>query len=340
MVRLSLVLLRPALCAGALFLTSLPLPGQAPAESPEERRAWMRTLAEELKQDLQQIDAAVDQFAIRTVVRPGRLVSFAEMSMYLTAGSRVRELGVDPLGTSYPRRFVAGSRPRVPAASAAALASVVGAEFWAPFVVENSPVRLRPAVIPPMPRAALPAGAPTPAPVVLEPGRPLPKANPTPQPTPAAAPPVVEATPAPTPVVSPLAARVPTVAVQPTPAPAETTDPLPTPLPAETSEEQARLAGIARSIRDDLQLLQAAIERYATEKGQRSGSVTFDQIKVFLKPESRLAVIGTDQLGNGFPESFRLPSKGGKPSPDLKPAAASKSLVAAVTPPGFWAPFE
>src|SRR5205809_286729 len=117
--------LRPALCAGVLFLLSaFWVSAQAPTESEVDRRGRMRALAEELKSDLQQIDAAVDQFAIRTVVRPGRQVSFADISPLLPAG-RLRENGVDPLNTPYPRRFVAGSRPKVPAASAAALAPAV-----------------------------------------------------------------------------------------------------------------------------------------------------------------------------------------------------------------------
>lgn len=304
----------------------------------------MRSLAEELKSELRQIDAAVDEFAIQSEARPGRGITFQEMSRFLPAGSRLRENPVDPLGTAYPKRFVAGSRPRVPAASAVALSAAIGADFWAPFVVEVNP-RVRPALIPPPQRAALPVPvAPKPTPVAVEPIASLPaapKLSPTPAPvaevkpapTPEAAPtpaPVVEAEPVPTPLLTPLRAS-------PTPGPAEAA---PTPLLAETSEEQARLISIAKSIRGDLQILQSAIERYASEKGRRGGTVTFDELKQFLNPESRLAVIGTDQLGNGFPDKFRVPGKDGKPSPDLRPAPSSKTLVAGVTPPGFWAPFE
>ncbi|MBS0656769.1 MAG: hypothetical protein JSR82_00820 [Verrucomicrobia bacterium] len=329
--------------AAALALTGSGLfaaPGDEPSD---DRRAWMLRLAEELKQDLQQLDAAIDQFAIQTVVRPGRPVNFADIEPFLPAGSRVREQGTDPLGTPYPRRFVAGTRPRVPAASAAALAPVAGPEFWAPFQIEAGG-RVRPAAIPPLPRSTAPTPVPTPRPTAPPAADPPPTPQPTPVPT-AAPTPAPEPTAAPSPVNAPLALPSGGAVARPTPTPlpvesTEPAEPPPTPLPAETSEEQQRLLNVARNIKDDLQTLQAAIDRYASEKGVRSGTVTFEQIKTYLKPESRLAVIGTDQLGNSFPEKFRLSGKPGVPSPDLRPAPASKMLVSAVTPPGFWKPFE
>ncbi len=269
-------ILRPwaafALVLFVLGSVTLRLPAQG---GDEERRAWMRTLATQLKNDLRLIDAAIDQYSIEFSIALKQPVTLEQISRYFKPGTRLADRGADPLGTPYSKSFTVGVSPEVPAASAAALKAVADSKFWAPFEVGPAVglAGAQPAKIPPMP-------------------------------------------------------------------PREPASASPAPMPA-AAFDRARMRSIATSIKNDLRLIDGAIDQYAIEFNLATGSVRFEQLKQYFRADSKLAVTAADALGNKYPDSFRIPAAGASTSsPDLRVPAASRAALADVVDNAFWSPFQ
>ena len=144
--------LGPSLLAGLLSLVVLALPSSAQEGSAADgfRRAWLRSLATQIKNDLRLIDASIDQCVIENNLPDKSPVRFDQLKVYLKEGTRLRDRAADVLGTPFAARYVAGELPRVPAASALALAEVADKAFWDPFETEPT-AGVRPATLPPQP---------------------------------------------------------------------------------------------------------------------------------------------------------------------------------------------
>ncbi len=102
-----------------------------------DKKTKLKDAAEQIKNDLRFIDAALDQRMIEFNLKEGATITFDELKMYLKDGTRLKTTGKDPFGNSYPESFKHGDLPLVPATSAAAVGSVTDEAFWKPFKVEG-----------------------------------------------------------------------------------------------------------------------------------------------------------------------------------------------------------
>ncbi len=104
---------------------------------------------------------------------------------------------------------------------------------------------------------------------------------------------------------------------------------------------RARKRSQATTIKNDLRLIDAALDQYAIEWNMKSGTVRFEQLKTYFKPDSRLAQTRADILGNAYPAEYRLPVEGRESlSPDLRVPAASKAALADLADDQFWSPYR
>ena len=95
-------------------------------------RARKRSQASRIINDLRLIDSAVDQYAIENNKASGFVVTVAEWTKYLKAGTNLAATGKDILGNSYGNVNV-DSLPKVPQASKDALSDVTDYTFWSPY---------------------------------------------------------------------------------------------------------------------------------------------------------------------------------------------------------------
>ena len=71
---------------------------------------------------------------------------------------------------------------------------------------------------------------------------------------------------------------------------------------------RARKRSQGTTIKNDLRLIDAAVDQYAIEYNLGTGTVTSAQVIIYLKPGTRLANAFTDILGNAYDASFTLGS--------------------------------
>jgi len=99
-------------------------------------RARKRSQATVIWNDLKQIDAAVDQYALETNKGQGHPVEFADWRLYLKTNSRLQVTGTDIFGNEFGNQLV-DSLPKVPLGAYTALADIVTLDFWSPYSVGN-----------------------------------------------------------------------------------------------------------------------------------------------------------------------------------------------------------
>jgi prepilin-type N-terminal cleavage/methylation domain-containing protein len=96
---------------------------------------------------------------------------------------------------------------------------------------------------------------------------------------------------------------------------------------------RARKRSQATRILEDLRLIDSAIDQYAIETNKAGGaSVSWDDVKRYLKVNSALYNTGTDVLGNGYGGNFTVDSL-------PKIPGTSYSALSDVAPADFWSPF-
>jgi len=90
----------------------------------------------------------------------------------------------------------------------------------------------------------------------------------------------------------------------------------------------------AQRVKDDLVMLNVAIEHYALDNGKVGGApVTFSDLRKYLDPESGVCRRGGKDIYGEDYGPFIVGSR-----PPLPPEAASK--LAGVATPDFWSPFQ
>ena len=95
---------------------------------------------------------------------------------------------------------------------------------------------------------------------------------------------------------------------------------------------RARKRAQASRVKDDLRLIEAAVDQYAIETQRQPGSVvSVADWTAFLKKETQLSTTGKDVLGHDF----------GAQTVDQIPIVPSQTYAALsdVADDGFWAPF-
>ncbi len=90
---------------------------------------------------------------------------------------------------------------------------------------------------------------------------------------------------------------------------------------------------IATSVKNDLRLIDAAVDQYAIEFNVSAGLVTFDQIKRYFRADTKLARTGQDALGSVYGPNFTIGSV-----PRVPPA--TKNALRDVADDQFWSPFQ
>jgi len=98
--------------------------------------------------------------------------------------------------------------------------------------------------------------------------------------------------------------------------------------------QRARKRSIAGRTLEELRVLDYAIGQYAIETGKKAGDVvTFDDVKLYLKPNTPLYNTGRDYLGNDFGPNFTV---------DVPPKvpAGTFSDLQDVAPTEFWQPYN
>src|SRR5215210_5141402 len=81
---------------------------------PNFLRARKRSQATRILEDLRNIDAAVDQYAIETGKQGGFPASFADVKNYLKVGTSLYSSGTDMFGNQYGPTFTVDATPTVP----------------------------------------------------------------------------------------------------------------------------------------------------------------------------------------------------------------------------------
>lgn len=104
---------------------------------PSFMRARLRTQATACKEELRQIDQAIDQWAMEKNKKNGDAVTVTELAVYLKANTALATslaagAPVDTLGNAITVPAV-GTTLAVPAGTVTATASVTDATFWSPF---------------------------------------------------------------------------------------------------------------------------------------------------------------------------------------------------------------
>jgi prepilin-type N-terminal cleavage/methylation domain-containing protein len=95
---------------------------------------------------------------------------------------------------------------------------------------------------------------------------------------------------------------------------------------------RARKRAQASQVKDDLRLIEAAVDQYAIETQRQPGSVvSVSDWTVYLKRETHLCTTGRDVLGHDF----------GAQTVDQIPTVPAETYaqLADVADDGFWAPF-
>jgi prepilin-type N-terminal cleavage/methylation domain-containing protein len=98
--------------------------------------------------------------------------------------------------------------------------------------------------------------------------------------------------------------------------------------------QRARKRAQAGRTLDELRNIEYAIDQYAIETGRVPGDqVTFDDVKMYLKPNTVLYSTGKDFLGQDYGPLFVV---------DIYPKvpAFTNTYLADVASPDFWAPYN
>ena len=106
---------------------------------PNFMRARTRTQAKACKEDLRQIDQAIDQWAMEKNKANGAAVTVADLAAYVKANTALYTnlaagTAKDTLGSTITIPAV-GTALTVPAATVTATSAVADATFWSPFTV-------------------------------------------------------------------------------------------------------------------------------------------------------------------------------------------------------------
>ena len=100
---------------------------------PNFLRSRKRSQATQVLQDLRQIDAAVDLYAIETNKSGGSTVAWSDVQRYIKTGTRLHASGQkDILGNTFTLPTV-DTTPKVPTTTYNALSDVAPNEFWSPY---------------------------------------------------------------------------------------------------------------------------------------------------------------------------------------------------------------
>ena len=95
---------------------------------------------------------------------------------------------------------------------------------------------------------------------------------------------------------------------------------------------RARKRSQATTIRNDLRLIDSAIDQYALEYSRSAGTLSFSAVAQYLKPGTRLVASGgTDLLGNSY-SRFEI---GTVPAVN----SATVAVYSDVCDLAFWSPF-
>ncbi len=99
---------------------------------PGWKRSGLKQEAAKIRDDLEQIEKAVQATAQESKAAPGAMIPFDQYRKHLRKGSALEKSGTDPYGDAYgPQR--SDGRPTVPKKAATRLKDVVGDNFWAPY---------------------------------------------------------------------------------------------------------------------------------------------------------------------------------------------------------------
>ena len=100
---------------------------------PNFLRSRKRSQATQVLEDLRQMDAAIDQYAIEYNKSAGTSVTFADVQKYIKIGTRLYSSGnADILGNPFTITSV-DTAPKISDTSYTALSDVAPADFWSPF---------------------------------------------------------------------------------------------------------------------------------------------------------------------------------------------------------------
>jgi prepilin-type N-terminal cleavage/methylation domain-containing protein len=97
---------------------------------PNGIRAWKRSQATRVLEDLRMAESALSRWAIEGGKPAGTEATLADLQRYLKPGSELYNTGSDIFGNAIGPFFV-DDPVRVPAETLAALSAVAPAEFWA-----------------------------------------------------------------------------------------------------------------------------------------------------------------------------------------------------------------
>jgi prepilin-type N-terminal cleavage/methylation domain-containing protein len=98
---------------------------------------------------------------------------------------------------------------------------------------------------------------------------------------------------------------------------------------------RARQRSQATMVVEDLRLIDAAIDQYAIEYNKLPGAtVSWDQVKLYLKTDSRLySSGGKDIFGESYGSSFTVDTLPSVPS-------VTKTKLADIVEDSFWSPYQ
>lgn len=100
-----------------------------------------------------------------------------------------------------------------------------------------------------------------------------------------------------------------------------------------SASQRMEVRRTATTIKNDLRLIDAAIDQYAIEYNLTEGTVRAEQLVVYLKPGGRLAETWTNELGHRYADQFEIGTLPRVP-------AESKEVLAETIPNEFWAPYD
>jgi len=96
---------------------------------------------------------------------------------------------------------------------------------------------------------------------------------------------------------------------------------------------RARKRSQATRIIEDLRMIDAAVDQYAIEANKKAGdTVTWDQVKLYLKPTSNLYATGKSVIGDAYATTFKVDGTIGTPN-------NTSTALGDVAPAEFWSPY-
>lgn len=101
----------------------------------DNRVKWIRSAALITLEDLRQIDAATDQWAIEHNKREGAVATWEDIRVYLKKGTRLERTGTTVFGDSFGPRFIVDVPPNIPAGIWEVFEGTVPWKFFEPFPI-------------------------------------------------------------------------------------------------------------------------------------------------------------------------------------------------------------